>query len=122
MQPIPTDWLVLDESRCVAQDELAQMCGLAAAEIAELVEYGALQPVEEPAQGLVFSAAQVPALREAARLRADYDLDVFTVGVLLGYLRRIAQLERDLQALRAQLGDGPHTMRDGPGSWREPHA
>lgn len=118
-----TDWLLLDEYRTLGHEELADMCGMSTAEIDELVEYGALEPVGgEVEHGLVFSAGLVPSLREAARLRADYDLDVFTVGVLLGYLRRITQLERELRALRAHLGQAPRLPREGPATWREPHA
>ena len=121
--PHRTDWLLLDEHRTLGHEELADMCGMSVAEIDELVEYGALEPVQGVVQhGLVFSAGLVPSLREAARLRTDYDLDVFTVGVLLGYLRRITQLERELRALRAHLGQAPRDPREGPASWREPHA
>ena len=64
----------------------------------------------------------MPPLREAARLRADYDLDLFTVSLLLGYLQRIAQLEQQLRALNAHVPH-PHTLpREGPTPWREPHA
>lgn len=123
MQPTPPDWLLLDEYRILAPGELAEMCGMDAADIDELVEYGALERVANADAVSGFSAVLVAPLREAVRLRADYDLDLFTVGVLLGYLRRIAQLEREVRSLRAHLGQSHQLLpREGPGTWREPHA
>ena len=50
-----------------------------------------------------FSADCVVPLRAACKLRIDYDLDLFTVALLMGYLNRIDGLERQLQSLRAEL-------------------
>ncbi|NML48261.1 hypothetical protein HHL11_31220 [Ramlibacter sp. G-1-2-2] len=118
-----SDWTWLDNQRSIDQAELAQTCGLSAAEIDELVEYGALVPlVSERPDGRLFSAAVVPSLREAARLRVDFDLDLFTMSLLLGYLQRIVQLEQQLRSLHAH-GQHPATLpREGPTPWREPHA
>jgi chaperone modulatory protein CbpM len=41
-------------------------------------------------------------LRTAGKLRQDFDLDLFTVGLLLGYLNRIEALERQVRTLKAQ--------------------
>jgi chaperone modulatory protein CbpM len=73
------DWTWLDAQRRVEQAELEHMCSLTSAEIDELVEYGALVPViAETTTVRQFSASCVAPLREATRLRADYDLDLFT--------------------------------------------
>jgi chaperone modulatory protein CbpM len=114
----------LDPHRSISQGELAGMCSLSVAEIDELVEYGALTPVtaETPNATPLFSAACITPLREAMRLRGDYDLDLFTVSLLLGYLQRIEHLEHQLRALQ---GHAPHPQvlpREGPTPWREPHA
>lgn len=99
-----SDWYWLDADRRVEQAELVQMCSLSSAELDELVEYGALVPlVGEEGAGRRFSASCVPPLREAARLRAHYDLDLFTVSLLLGYLQKIAHLEHQLHTLQAHL-------------------
>lgn len=119
----PTDRSWLEPQRRIAQPELAQICRLGDAELDELVEYGALVPLpDEPAGDRRYSAACISPLREAARLRADYDLDLFTVSLLLGYLQRIAQLEQQLRGPQVQAGH-PHPLpREGPTPWREPHA
>ena len=59
-------------------------------------------------------------LREAARLRAQFDLDLFTVALLLGYLQRIARLEHQLRSLQAHVPYPQHLPREGPAPWREP--
>jgi chaperone modulatory protein CbpM len=106
----------------VDEEELAHMCSMSRVELEELVDYGALAPMEHgPATQHLFSAACVPLLRKASRLRMDFDLDLFTVGLLLGYLQRVEELEKEVRSLRARL---PHPLQrhgEGPATWREPH-
>lgn len=119
-----TDLHWLDPHRNIEQGELATMCSLTVAELEELVEYGALLPVaaEPAAAPRQFSAACVAPLREAVRLRGYYDLDLFTVSLLLGYLQRIDHLEHQLRALQAHVPHPQVLPREGPTPWREPHA
>jgi chaperone modulatory protein CbpM len=113
----------LDPQRRIDQAELACMCSLSIAELDELVEYGALLPAQPEGAGLrEFSGSCVGPLREAVRLRSLYDLDLFTVSLLLGYLQRIVQLEHQLRSLQAQLPHGHQPPREGPTPWREPHS
>ena len=118
-QVVEVAWLDACETVTVA--ELSRVCGLSAAELDELVEYGALAPLPRDTSERAFSAEWVVPLRTAGRLRHDLDLDLFAVAILLGYLNRIEELERDVKSLRAHLP--AHTSRrdDGPESWREPH-
>jgi hypothetical protein len=51
----------------------------------------------------VFSADYVMPLRKAGRLRRDFDLDLFTAGLLLDQLLRIDALETQVRALQARL-------------------
>lgn len=117
-----TDWSWLDPLRRIEQSELAEICGLCMADLDELVEYGTLVPVMGEPGSRQFSASCVPPLREAARLRSHYDLDLFTISLLLGYLQRIAQLEQQLRSLNAHIPHPQHLPREGPTPWREPHA
>lgn len=113
----------LDAQRRIGQAELAHICRITVTELEELVEYGALTPVAAEGGSLrEFSAACVIPLREAVRLRAVYDLDLFTVSLLLGYLQRITQLEHQMRTLQAQLPHSHQVPREGPTPWREPHA
>lgn len=99
-----SDLVWLHGATLVNEAELAQMCGMSVNELQELVDYGALVPVGgEPLPQRLFSAGCVPTLRQAARLRADFDLDLFAAGLLLGYLQRIEDLEQQVRALHAHL-------------------
>lgn len=109
MTPQLFDVAWLDAREAVTVAELARVCALSPAELDELVDYGALVPVEELQQERLFSAECVMPLRTAGRLRQDFDLDLFTVAMLLGYLNRIEALERELLSLRAQLPGHSHT-------------
>lgn len=117
------DWTWVDPQSRVGQQELARLCGLASAEVDELVACGALVPLPLAGRGgeRQFPAACVAPLREAARLKAHHGLDLFTVRLLLGYLQRITQLERQVRTLRAHVRHQHALPREGPSPWREPH-
>jgi chaperone modulatory protein CbpM len=113
----------LDPQRPIDQQELARMCSLSNDEVDELVDYGALVPLAAEGGGeWQFSAACVPPLCEAVRLRGLHELDLFTVSLLLGYLQRIAHLEHQLHSLQGQPPHPQLLPREGPTPWREPHA
>jgi chaperone modulatory protein CbpM len=119
-QAVEVGWLDSRETLSVA--ELSRVCGLSAAELDELVEYGALNPIHRNVPERSFSAECVAALRAAGRLRRDFDLDLFAVAILMGYLNRIEELEREVKSLRAHLPRHSQVHRDeGPAPWREPH-
>lgn len=112
----------LDARELVSRSELSRTCGLTEAEVTELMEYGALRALAAAGAQPVFSAECLPALRRAARLRRDLDLDLFTMALLLQYLDRIDVLERQVRSLRAQVSfHAPPAQREGPQPWHEPH-
>lgn len=96
---------ILDTTETITQPELAQCCGMSPAELDELVEYNALMPLPDAAPERTFSAHWVTPLRSASKLRLDFDLDLFTVAILLGQLVQIELLQRQLESLRALLPD-----------------
>jgi len=117
------DWDWPEAGEIITHTELTQVCRISVAELDELVEYGALAPMKEQGGERIFSRACVASLRTASRLRQDYDLDLFTVALLLEHLSRIEELEREVRFLRAHLPShviAPH--REGPQPWREPHS
>ena len=121
-----------EATRTITLHHLADACGLGTAELDELVEYGALQPLPTPdadpnpgtspatdcptdtqandtqagdeSQPCIrlFSAAFIAPLKVAGRLRRDFDLDLFSVGLLLEYLCRIDMLEHQLLWMQTQ--------------------
>lgn len=119
-QVVEVGWLDARETLTVS--ELSRVCGLSASELDELVEYGALNPIPRNEPERAFSAECVAALRAAGRLRRDFDLDLFAVAILLGYINRIEELEREVKSLRAHLPRHSQLQRnEGPAPWREPH-
>lgn len=115
------EWTWREAREIVGFDELASACAMTAAELDELVEFGALAPLGRNEEGLVFAAECMLPLREACRLRSDFDLDLFTAGLLLRYLQRIDTLERRVKSLEAQLpAHARHPEREGPDLWHEP--
>ncbi len=94
----PREWECLDLRKTVSLNELSMASGMSTAELDELVDYGALMPLESAQPGPVFSAEYAKPLSKACRLRTDFHLDIFTVGLLLGYLTRIEVLERQARA------------------------
>lgn len=96
------EYFSLDASSTITLSELAACCGMSADELDELVDYNALVPLSSTPER-AFSANWVLPLRTAAKLRVDFDLDVFTVAILLGQLAQIELLQRQVQSLQAQL-------------------
>lgn len=92
-----------DEEGRLRLGDLAEASGLSEAELAELVEYGALTPADEAAGQWVFSVRSITVARSARRLREDYELEPHGVALVLAYLDRIRELEAQLRALQAQL-------------------
>ncbi|GEM_PF-99459 len=112
----------LDARETVTMAELSRVCGLTEAELEELLEFGALEPIDKEGPQRLFSAECIGTLRRAARLRRDFDLDLFAVALLLDYLHRIDMLERQVKSLQAHLPGHAHgSHREGPEPWREPH-
>ncbi|MBC7682864.1 MAG: hypothetical protein H7172_11055 [Ferruginibacter sp.] len=115
------EWVWLDASETMTLPELSRCCGIDPADLEELVDYGALvplqattQPATQPSQPPsdppldppldpppVFSAEWVTPLRTANKLRSDFDLDLFCVALLMGHLNRIEALERQVKSLQA---------------------
>ena len=82
--------------------QLANLCGLRMDEVQELVDYGALQ-CAFAREGLdYFDAASLSHLLVACKQRRDYDLDLFSVVIVVPYLREIADLKIQLRQLQAR--------------------
>lgn len=100
MLELELQWL--DASAPLDLLELARVSGMSTAELSELVDYGALSPLEADQQAPCFPAQYLVPLRTASQLRQVYDLDLFAVSLLIGYLQRIDSLETELRSLRAR--------------------
>ena len=107
MEQQDLQWMWLDATETVTISELSRCCGLSMLELDELVEYNALAPLPPaPSQSplmfeRLFSAEWVAPLREVGKMRQDYDLDLFTVAMLLSHLNRTEVLEQKVRSLEA---------------------
>jgi chaperone modulatory protein CbpM len=93
----------LDETHELSLAELAQLSGLSETELRDLVDFGAITPIDPSAAQRTFHARHVVAARVARRLRHDFELDVQGLAVALTLLERVHDLEAQLRELRAQM-------------------
>jgi hypothetical protein len=91
-----TDTLLPDDGRALAPAEFAATAGLTEHDVQELHDYHLLSPGDRDMRMAL-------ALREATRLRGDFDLDLFTTGLLARYIRRTHELESQLRDERANV-------------------
>jgi chaperone modulatory protein CbpM len=103
MTGIQAEWRWLDNRETITLAELSGCCGMSEAELDELVDYCALVPLDPINQQRAFSSQWVAPLRVASKMRVDFDLDIFTVAILLDNLNRIEGLERQVHSLQALL-------------------
>ena len=82
---------------------LAALSGLPDAMLVDLVECGALAPLEIGGNPWTFSARCVVTVRKAGRLRNDFELDSNALAVAMSFLERIRELEEQLHAVQAQI-------------------
>jgi chaperone modulatory protein CbpM len=100
------------EQHVLSLPELAELSGLPHAILEELLDCGAITPLEPVGAQIRFGAVALRTARAARRLRSDFELDVEALALALGLLDRVTELEAQLQELRAKL---PHRH---PGSSR----
>lgn len=93
----------LHERAEVSFEELTELSGLAPELLRELVDYGALVPVDVHAALWSFATECVVAVRTVSRLREDFDLDTSALSVALNLVERIHVLEAQLQELQSQF-------------------
>ncbi len=94
-------WLTEECEFSLAQ--LAEISGMAEAELREYVEYGAIAPVDPAAPHWSFTGRSLVTVRAACRLRADFELEPHGVALVISLLDRIGELQSELARLQAQL-------------------
>jgi len=91
-------WLTNDPIPLV---EFLELSGISETELRELIDYGALLPIDPSADPWQFHAACLLTVRTARRLRESFDLELDGVAVIITLLDRIRDLERQLNGLLA---------------------
>jgi hypothetical protein len=95
--------LWIDEAKIVPLAELAERSGLTESQLRELVDYGALAPVDPAAAQWTFQTQYIVAARIAYRLHHDFELPPEGLAVVMGLVERVQALEAELRDLRARL-------------------
>ena len=104
MKPEIAEAVDLDESGVLTLAQLVEQSELPEMELRALVDYGALTPIDPQAASWTFTASWVVVARTAGRLRRDFELDAYSLSVVLQYAQRVAALEAELRALHARQG------------------
>ena len=94
-------WLTEDTQFSLAQ--LAELAGIPESEVRELVDYGAVTPVDPEASPWIFNGKCLLTIRTACRLRVSFDLEPHGVALIVSLLERIHDLEAQLGSVRAQF-------------------
>jgi len=97
-------WLTEDREFSLA--ELAELSGLSEPDLHELVDYGAITPLNQDSPQWAFKGECVVTVRAACRLRVNFDLEPHAVALVVSLLDRIHDLEAQLTRLRAQMPHG----------------
>ena len=102
-EQIDAEWVERREQCSVAG--LAKLSGLSEAELRELVDYGALAPINPDDTGWIFEQHCVMTLQRLGRLRRAFDLDANALALTTSLLERIHDLEAELHRLQMTI---PH--------------
>ncbi|TAL53185.1 chaperone modulator CbpM [Pandoraea sp.] len=94
----------LDGDDVCQVEHLAEISGLSLDEIEDLIDNEVIAPVDPAQSPRMFALQGVTTARMARRLRDDFLLDRHGLTLALKLLQRVAQLEAELQALRARAG------------------
>lgn len=97
-----TQAIWIEDSSEVSLAELAERSGLDEARLRDLVDSGALSPIDPTAASWTFSAECVVTARTACRLLNDFELEPNGLVVVLTLLERIRTLESEVRRLQAK--------------------
>jgi chaperone modulatory protein CbpM len=95
----------LDAGGVCTIEHLAEVSGLSLEEVEDLVVSGVIWPADAATQPRCFQLLHVVTVRQARRLRDDFELDRNGVALAMTLLRRISVLERAL-SLHPPAGGG----------------
>jgi chaperone modulatory protein CbpM len=98
-----TEVFWLHEHHALSVRQLSELSGLSELEVNELMDYGAIEPIDIDARERSFDAQCIVAVRTACRLRDDFDLNMHGVALALTLLDRISALDEQVRDLRARL-------------------
>lgn len=98
-----TDSIWLDDAGVCSLEQLAEDSGLSIEEVSDLIDNGIIVPADERAEPKSYRLHHVITARVARRLRDDFELDRHGVALALALMRRIDDLEEELNDARVKL-------------------
>lgn len=97
--PAVLSGVLLDDTTVVTMTELCQSCAVTSETVAEMVEYGILEPTGEEGAGWSFRADSLRRVRTVVRLQRDLDINLAGAALALDLLEEVEALRRRLRAL-----------------------
>ena len=94
----------LEAQQALTMGDLADLSGLAESMLRELVEDGALHPIDSAASRWTFKGECVVLARTASRLQRELDLDAHALAIVMRFIERVHALECEVRKLRARVG------------------
>lgn len=82
--------------------DLSRATGFTVDEIVELVGYGVFEPAGAAPLEWRFSVRSVTLGRRASRLRADFELELSALSLVVALLERMEELEGEVNRLRCE--------------------
>jgi chaperone modulatory protein CbpM len=96
-----THAISLDEAAVCSIEHLAEVSGLSLEDIEDLVDSGLMAVADPAAPSRSFHLLHVVTVRQARRLRDDFELDRNGLALAMALLRRIESLERALHGAQS---------------------
>ncbi len=93
---------IVDATSICSLDEVCEACQVEATWIAELVEHGVIEPVDQRSPAWQFSSITVVRVAKAKRLERDLSLNTPGVALALELLDEIEDLRSRLKAFEAE--------------------
>lgn len=103
MKPNADEWVWLNEHEVCSAAHLLEISGLSNEEFEELLEIGVILPIDSSAQVKFFQRRSIVTANTARRLRDDFELDLHGVALAMTLIRRIDELQDQLNAVQALL-------------------
>ncbi|MFZ6759624.1 chaperone modulator CbpM [Undibacterium sp. Ji50W] len=98
-----SEWVLLNEQNACSVSYLSEVSGLSAEELSDLIENGILVPIDGKATEKFFPLHSIVIASSARRLRDDFELDRHGMMLALTLMRRIDDLQGELNVLRARF-------------------
>lgn len=100
-----SEWIWLDERGVCSAQHLIEVSGLSSEELDDLIDNDVIIPIDDTSQPKTFSLQYIVIAKRARRLRNDFELDRHGVVLALTLMRRIDELQQELQALSVRSED-----------------